>query len=73
MLCGGTVRVGMYVSCAVPGSGVTGLAHCDGCGLEEGIESMMNKISQFARGGPDGRYVTDRDWPHLFNCLHTLP
>ncbi|KAI0207114.1 Protein N-terminal asparagine amidohydrolase [Lamellibrachia satsuma] len=38
------------------GSGVTGLAHCDGCGVEEGIDSMMNKISQFARRGPDGRY-----------------
>ncbi|KAK2178381.1 hypothetical protein NP493_546g03164 [Ridgeia piscesae] len=44
------------VVCPSDGSGVTGLGHFDGCGMEGGVEGMMNKISQLARGGPDGRY-----------------
>jgi len=36
------------------GSGVTALAHFDGCGMDEGLESMISKMCRVSRGAPEG-------------------
>lgn len=36
------------------GSGVTALSHFDGCGMDEGLESMIAKMLTTSRGAPEG-------------------
>mgnify|MGYP002715733272 CR=1 FL=1 len=37
------------------GSGAVGIAHLDGVGTEEGVQSMVQKVQQLALGYPEGR------------------
>ena len=39
------------------GSGVTSLAHCDGCGMEAGIQNMVKLVMELSHGAPEGRLV----------------
>lgn len=38
-----------------PGSGAVGIAHLDGVGTEEGVQSMVQRVQQLAIGYPEGR------------------
>lgn len=37
------------------GSGVTGLAHCDGCDTQAGLWDMIEAVRSLSMGGPEGR------------------
>lgn len=39
----------------ISGSGAVGVAHLDGVGIEEGIQSMVQRVQQLAIGYPEGR------------------
>lgn len=44
----------MYVY-YLPGTGVTGLAHCDGCDTERGLQKMIHQINTLSESGSNGR------------------
>jgi len=37
------------------GSGAVSLAHCDGCGTEEGMSAMLSKVQELSFAYPEGR------------------
>ena len=37
------------------GSGVSGIAHLDGSGTEDGIKMMFAKVKRLSHGAPEGR------------------
>lgn len=64
------------------GSGVTALSHFDGCGMDEGLESMISKMRRVSRGAPEGGrieahviggFIDDRDESvNLFQNLFAI-
>ena len=54
--------LGFCVCVLYKGSGVTALAHLDGCGTEAGISEVILKVKQLHSqlGSPEGRYYRDK-------------
>ena len=58
----------IFIIDLIPGSGVTGVAHFDGCSTHQGVTDMVNRVCEMTQDVTDGRLVSPKNKVDL-SCI----